>query len=63
MGCALLRLTVATHNCKSRPRIVWPLRFLPLFPSALSEWAVVDEFMVGNKLIVWQWWMIEHTDV
>lgn len=56
MGCCvLLKLTLAAHYCKARPcSTVWLLMFLPLFPPALSEWAVVDVFMVGNKLIFWQ---------
>lgn len=53
MCCALLRLIVAALHCKARsPCAVQSLLFLPLFPSAVSEEAVMDAFMVGNKLLV-----------
>lgn len=62
LGCALLTLTVAAHHCKARPHCtIWLL--FPLFPPLFSDWAVVDVFMVGNQLLVWQCWVIEHMDV
>lgn len=47
----------------AKPGLTVPYGFVfPLIPPTFSEWVVMDA-LVGNQLLVWQCWVIEHMDV